>query len=261
MLVTADIGNTESVFGIWREKILLSVIRLPTKEIHDTKSWVNRLYHWEKELSKPDKNLTRSQFSDFVFCSVVPSVDSLIEDSIKKSGIQNIIKVTEKAKLPFEFDYESKSTLGSDRIANAAGAVSFYGENLVIVDFGTAITFCIVQNRKYKANVIAPSMRVSLNGLLANTAKLKEVELSKPKSISGKSTEEAMMAGFYYGWKGLVKEIVCEFKKQVSEKTLFIATGGISTVLDYNYEYFDIIDKNLTLRGLLAVYRYNEKLI
>ncbi|MDH5720395.1 MAG: type III pantothenate kinase [Spirochaetia bacterium] len=257
MLLTTDVGNTDTVLGIWEDKRLLSVSRFQTKPDRKKNEWRDILIKCQNDIKIRYAQDKERKFTEFIYGSVVPSVDNVLEEAVKSLKFQKIKRIDSKIKLPFRHKDIEISKLGADRIANMAAGVSLYSENIIIADFGTAITFCLILNKEYKGGVIAPSLRVSLNGLISHTAKLPFVKPEKLIEIPGKTTEQSLQMGLQIGWRGLVKEIIFELKKRASKDTICVATGGISENLDYLYENFDVIDKNLTLRGLMLLYSNN----
>ncbi|MDH5716144.1 MAG: type III pantothenate kinase [Spirochaetia bacterium] len=255
MILTIDIGNTDTIFAFWEKNSIINSFRVNTKSKNIINDCENNLVKYKNKSLICDRA---------IYCSVVPSLNNKIEKILKEFGIKNIFILNLKLEMPYEFNYQNKETLGADRLANAAGAVLNYGKNVIIVDFGTAITFCLIVDSVYQGGLITPGIKIALDSLVEKTAALKKIEIENQKNILGKSTELAMKSGLYYGWKGLVKEIIQEIKNYVKihhknqeDKLILIATGGISENLYFIQEIFDIIDKNLTLRGLLFLYHKN----
>ncbi|RME88841.1 MAG: type III pantothenate kinase, partial [Candidatus Hydrogenedentota bacterium] len=142
VILAADVGNTDAVFGLIENGVILQSFRLKSKIPRTS----DELDHFLKAYQKADR---------LVFCSVVPEWSELLQEYALQNGI-SILEVRHNIQLPFQFDYDSPETLGHDRIANAAAAVEIYGENIIVVDFGTAITFCSICNRMYKGGCIIP---------------------------------------------------------------------------------------------------------
>ena len=253
MILTADIGNTNSVFGIWDQHNLVSSCRLSTDKNRTAFEWAQLLKGWA-EFKDPHR-------LQAIYASVVPSVNTALEECFDLLQIKKCARLAHDMRFPFTFDYEQYPTLGADRLANAAAGVLYYGDNLIIVDFGTAITFCLITGKVYRGGVIAPGIHSSLDALFRHTAKLPEISFYPVKTVLGKSTVLSIEAGAYFGYKGLIREILGELKKtdearavrERDQKLLVVSTGGISESLDFSGEFFDIVDKNLTLRGLMGL--------
>jgi len=206
------------------------------------------LREWLGVIGMDAKKIQRS-----ALCSVVPAVQSAFSESLEK--ISNVAPriVNAESKLNFGFNYPNHTTLGADRIANLIAARHFFGENLIIADFGTAITFCVLTDSKFIGGVISPGIASSLEALFAKAAKLPKIIFRNNGIAIGKSTIQSIEIGAYLGWKGLIRETLTEIKSELPEngaRHTVIATGGISENLDFAQEFFDVVDKNLTLRGL-----------
>jgi len=265
-MLTIDIGNTHTVFGLWsaesqksKSRNLVSTCRLSTDTNRTACEWYYFLSQWVNNTTKIHKNKIKIA----IYSSVVPTVSAVLEKTYKLLKINQTIRVDHQSEnLPFQFEYENYKTLGADRIANTIAGIELYGENLIIVDFGTAITFCLIVNKKYYGGVIAPGFHSALKSLSQNTAKLPEIRFQSKTDVLGKSTVESIEAGSYFGWKGLIKEILFELKNHKivkQNKIKVIATGGISDSLGFAHSIFDVIDKNLTLKGLLKYYELTQE--
>lgn len=257
MLITADVGNTQSVFGTWLGKNLLSKSRFSTAAERTGTEWYLLL---KDALNLPYNENSRQV--NAIYASVVPRVNSALEEAFKKLQVHHVEQVNRDMNLPFTFNYDGADTLGADRLANAAAGVEVYGDDLIIVDFGTAITFCLVLNRVYVGGVIAPGISSAMQALFSKAAKLPEIDLALPRVFPGTNTVNSIAAGAYYAMKGLVREIVSNLlnkAKKENSDPLVIATGGISESLGFAHEFFDVVDQHLTLRGLQILHRDNTR--
>lgn len=156
--------------------------------------------------------------------------------------------------------------MGADRIVNAVAAYSKYGGPLVVIDFGTATTFCAVsENEEYLGGTIAPGLKISSEALFEKTAKLPKVELEEPGHTICRNTIQSMQSGLVYGHVGMVDFVVRKMKEELRECTksgkepLVIATGGLATLIDQESSCIDYVDKMLTLEGLEIIYRKNKR--
>jgi len=155
--------------------------------------------------------------------------------------------------------YENPREVGADRIVNAVAGYETYGGPLIIVDFGTATTFCAVSERgEYLGGAIAPGMGISTEALFARAAKLPRVEISKPPSVIGKTTIYSMQSGIFYGFVGQVDEIVRRMKAEMKGEPTVIATGGLADLIFTESKTVDKVDHMLTLTGLRIVYERNK---
>ena len=156
--------------------------------------------------------------------------------------------------------------MGADRIVNAVAAYSKYGGPLVVIDFGTATTFCAIsENEEYLGGTIAPGLKISSEALFEKTAKLPKVELEEPGHTICRNTIQSMQSGLVYGHVGMVDFVVRKMKEELRECTksgkepLVIATGGLATLIDQESSCIDYVDKMLTLEGLEIIYRKNKR--
>lgn len=197
------------------------------------------------------------RFDAVVMSSVVPMKGELIARTL---GDWPLIKVGAKTKLGVGIDYPQPKSIGADRLANAAVAVPFFGAPVVVVDFGTAVTFDIVDRRKnYVGGVIAPGLEAMTDYLHQRTAQLPKITLLEPPSVIGKSTRHAMLAGAVFGYRGLVREILTEIRAELGVRKLkVVATGGYAELIAAGVEEIDEVHPNLTLEGLRLIAGLNR---
>lgn len=158
--------------------------------------------------------------------------------------------------------YDNPKEVGSDRIVNAAAAYHIYGGPVVIVDLGTATTFCVVSEKGvYRGGVIAPGMALSAEALVQRAAKLPEVALKRPTQVIGNDTVGSMQSGFFFGTVGLINEIVERIHTEIGGKTLVIATGGLAALVAGDCKSISKIRPTLTLEGLMIIYGMNASLL
>jgi type III pantothenate kinase len=190
--------------------------------------------------------------------SVVPAKNSAI---LRAAGKMDVIWLDWKLKLGVEIDYPTPRSIGADRLANAAAVTALYGYPAVVVDFGTAVTFDIVSERRaYIGGVIAPGLEAMTNFLYQRTALLPKLSLKEPPRAIGKSTIEAMLSGAVFGYRGLVREILARIKAEQSsrKKVHVVATGGYARLIARRLPEIDVVHPNLTLEGLRIVANLND---
>jgi type III pantothenate kinase len=231
-----NINNSFSKAAVWQDGQLKLLGRQPSSKVTTThfERWIQR--------SAPDQ---------IVLCSVVPEVNRRLPP---KSAIP-VHAITHKSPLGIRINFPRPASIGADRLANAAAVNACYSVPAVVIDYGTAVTFDIIsKNGEYLGGVITPGMRVFRDYLAERTALLPRIHLSQPEHVIGKSTREAMRAGAYYGYRGLVREILAEIKRELGAKRLAIlATGGDSDLFTHEDNLFDIHDPDLSFKGMSVV--------
>ncbi|MCL6560372.1 MAG: type III pantothenate kinase, partial [Firmicutes bacterium] len=194
-----------------------------------------------------------------IISSVVPPLNFTLEQMSRKFFNLTPLVVGPGIKTGLSIKYENPREVGADRIVNAVAGYNRYGGPLVIVDFGTATTFCAISARgDYLGGAIAPGIGISTEALFARAAKLPRVEVVRPSSVIGKNTVASMQSGIYYGFVGQVQEIVQRIKKELGEDTKAIATGGLAQLIARETTSIDHVDPFLTLTGLRLIYEKNQ---
>ncbi len=200
------------------------------------------------------KNILRSwEWKTAVLCSVVPEAGERIAEFLAPKPV---LRVTAKLKLGVGIDYPKPLTIGADRLANAAGAWARYGGPVVVVDFGTAVSFDVVSAEgKYVGGVIAPGLEAMTDYLNVRTALLPKISLIEPPSAIGKSTKHAMLAGAVYGYRGLVRQILKEIGKELGtpHNLPVVATGGYAELIAAGLPEIRAVQEDLTLDGLRII--------
>jgi len=242
MLLAIDIGNTSIYNGVFDNKVLKKTFRIPAYSGSLIKKYKARL--------KP----YAGNIDSVIITSVVPLVLKKTEMAIKKTINKNCIVVGRDADSGVRNLYKNPKQVGADRLVNARAAYELYGGECVIVDFGTAITIDIInKKRQYLGGVIAPGPGISLWALTEKTALLPKVTIKKPKGILGRETKESMVIGIVYGFGSLCDGIVGKLKKRYCKNSKVIITGGFSRLIGPYCESADIIDPELTLKGLRII--------
>lgn len=250
MTLLIDVGNTNVTIGVYGEKSILASWRMTTNR-DQTSDEIGMIMCNYFMLGGIDV----SQIDGVIISSVVPPVMYSLVHAIKKYiGVEPII-VSSSSKLGIKVHYDNPREVGADRLVNAVAAVKKYKPPLIIIDFGTATTFCAVnENCEYLGGVILPGIKISLNALVERTAKLPKIEIVKPEHVIGKNTVESMQAGMYYGYAGSVDNIVCKMKESLGASTTVLATGGLARMIAGEAHTIDVIDSDLTLEGLKIIY-------
>ncbi|WP_373897397.1 type III pantothenate kinase [Haloimpatiens sp. FM7315] len=259
MILVLDIGNTNIVIGVYLGNDLIAEWRLST----DSKRTADEYGIQVKELFDLN-NLKIADVKGVIISSVVPNIMYSLEHMVRKYFKTEAIVVGPGVKTGINIKYDNPKEVGADRIVNAVGAHELYKKPLILIDFGTATTFCIVaENGDYLGGVICPGMKIASDALFEKAAKLPRVELVKPSSIICKNTVTSMQAGIVYGYIGQVDYIVNKIKLEMAtlgeKEPLVVATGGLSKLIYGESKTIDIINPILTLQGLKIIYEKNIK--
>jgi len=247
-LIVFDIGNTNITFGSFNGRKLDFYQSIPTQKAKSDFSII---------LSSLKKNKIK-QVDGIVISNVVPPLDRYFKEFFQKHLSKNLLFVNYKNS-GLKVLYRNPREIGADRIANAVAGYEIYKRPLIIIDFGTAITFdCVDSSGRYLGGIILPGIRISAQALAEKTAKLPYVEVSEPESLIGRSTKECISSGIYYGTIGAVKEIIFYLKKQMGKGVMVIATGGDAGMF---MKRIPEIKKNIpkiTLYGLKIIWEKNR---
>ncbi|MDR0570104.1 MAG: type III pantothenate kinase [Clostridiales Family XIII bacterium] len=260
MLLAFDVGNSNIVMGIFENGKLIQDWRLET---HNNKSAdeygmvINQLLDYE--------GLDAGAVKDVIISTVVPSSLYTLQHLSVKYFNKRALVIGPGVKTGLIVKYDNPKQVGADRIVNAVAALSKYGGPLIIVDLGTATTFCAVSDKwEYLGGSIAPGLKISSDALFEKTAKLPRVELEEPGHVICRNTIESMQSGLVYGHMGMVDYIVKKMKKELAKYVgearpiKVIATGGVANMIDNGIDCIDIVDKQLTLEGLQLIYEKNK---
>ena len=262
MLLAFDVGNTNIVMGVFDDGKMITSWRLETdynKSADEYGMIVNQLFSYEV--------LKVTDVKDVIISTVVPSVLYTLQHLSQKYFHRRAIVIGPGIKTGLVIKYDNPKQVGSDRIVNAVAAHAKYSGPLIIIDFGTATTFCAISaEAEYLGGTIAPGLKISSEALFEKTAKLPKVELEEPGHVICRNTINSMQSGLVYGHMGMVDYVVRKMKKELQEyegsecEVKVIATGGLAALIDAGIDCIDHVDKMLTLEGLRLIYEKNRKL-
>lgn len=254
MILAIDVGNTHIVLGALNHKQLLGHWRLSTDRLRTADEYGVLL----KEMFKLS-GLEMSEVQAIIMASVVPPINITLETMAQKYFGLTILQVGPGIKTGISIKIESPRELGADRIVNAVAGYAQYGGPLIIVDFGTATTFCCINEKgEYLGGAIAPGIAISTEALFQRAAKLPRVEMIKPASVIGRNTISSMQSGIIFGFAGQVDAIVGKMQQELGGKAKVIATGGLASVMAEETHCIDKVDPILTLTGLQIIYERNQ---
>ncbi len=253
MLLAIDVGNTHIMLGVYREENILVYWRLATRK----ESTEDELGMVIKDLLH-NSRINLSDISLVAISSVVPPLMYSLERMANKYFNLEPLVVGPGIKTGLNIVTDNPREVGADRIVNAVAAYNLYDGPLIIVDFGTATTFCAVsKNGEYLGGVIAPGIGISLEALFDKAAKLPRVEIIKPLQVIGKDTVSSMQSGIVFGYVGQVDGIVRRMMKEFPEEPKVIATGGFAPMIARESETIYKVNSLLTLEGLRIISRMN----
>lgn len=253
MLLAVDVGNTNIVFALYDGATQKGMWRCMTDSGRTSDEYLAFLsQHFEL------KNVKISDVTDVIVSSVVPDVDFAIRKLCQDGfSTKPIFVGKDTGSLGIEIKIDRPSELGADRLVNTFAVHKEYKCAAIVLDFGTATTFDIVdKDGNFCGGVIAPGPNLSLEALHLAAAKLPSVAVKKPKSALATNTVDAMQSGIFWGYVGLVEKILEKLISELGERPKIIATGGLSNLFRHDIPSIDIIDEDLTLKGLLSIYQH-----
>ncbi|MDY4976857.1 MAG: type III pantothenate kinase [Clostridia bacterium] len=251
MLLLVDVGNTNIVFGIYDRDHLVSSWRMSTRIDRSLDEMGMQILQFLKL-----KEVKTEEIEDIIMASVVPQIMYPLCKALKSYVGREPIVVDGNTDLGMKNKYDNPREVGADRLVNAVAAKALYGTPCIIVDFGTATTFCAVDKAgDYLGGSILPGIKISLDALFSKTAKLPKIEIEDPGRLIGTNTIASMQSGIFYGYVGSVDYIVMEMAKELGGQDVkVIATGGLSSLISTKSKTIQTIDRKLTLTGLKLIY-------
>ncbi|MGA9451631.1 MAG: type III pantothenate kinase [Verrucomicrobiia bacterium] len=249
MLLLFDIGNTNTHLGLANDRRVVKNTNMPTS-----------LWFRGAAGMLVKKFVGRASLEGVALCSVVPRATPHVRKTVRRFWDLNAFELTPKTLRGIGIDYPKPDTIGQDRLANAVAARKRFGAPAVVVDFGTAVTFDVVNRAgNYAGGIIAPGLAAMTDYLHERTALLPRIKIREVRTAVGRSTEQAMLVGAVHGYRGLVRELIAELKRELKVKRLpVVATGGYAGLIAARLPEISAVEPNLTLEGLRLVWRALE---
>lgn len=249
MLLAIDAGNTNLVFALVDGREIKTRWRIatdPRRTADEYAVWLHQLLELE--------GYGRGDIDKVIIGTVVPrALHNLEVLSGKYFGVTPLVAGQGEAAWPIALDVEEPRSVGADRALNAIAAHAKHPHDLIVIDFGTATTFDVVDfSGAYKGGIIAPGINLSLDALVSAAAKLPRIAIAAPhdESVVGRTTETQMLIGVYWGYVAMIEGLVARLKAEIGRPVKVVATGGLAILFDKNTDAFDVIEPDLTIQGL-----------
>ena len=248
MILLFDIGNTNTHVGLANNRRVLRRTEIPTDALSNSPT--------KRRLSR---FVGKARVEGIAICSVVPRATPQVRTLARQLWNRNALVLTPKNLRGLGIDYPKPETIGPDRLANAVAAHHRFGAPAIVVDFGTAVTFDVVNSQgNYAGGIIAPGVAAMTDYLHEKTALLPRVSIREPREVVGKSTQQAMLAGAVFGYRGLIRGLLLGLKRELKVSRLpVVATGGCARLIASKMPEIDTVDPLLTLDGLRLVWLAN----
>jgi type III pantothenate kinase len=259
MLLAIDAGNTNLVFALVEDGVIRARWRIAT----DPRRTADQYAVWLHQLLQLE-GYERSAVTGVIIGTVVPrALHNLEVLSVKYFGVEPLIAGQDAAEWGIELDVAEPRTVGADRVLNAIAAHAIHEGDLIVIDFGTATTFDVIDySGAYKGGIIAPGINLSLDALVTAAAKLPRIAIEAPQddlSVIGRTTEDQMHIGIYWGYVAMMEGLVARMKAEIGRPVKVISTGGLATLFDRHTDIFDSIEPDLTIQGLSLLYKRTQK--
>ncbi|HEY0012954.1 MAG TPA: type III pantothenate kinase [Allosphingosinicella sp.] len=254
MLLAIDAGNTNIVFALLEDGVIRARWRIAT----DPRRTADQYAVWLHQLLELE-GFTRADVDAVILGTVVPRATHNLEVlATKYFGVEPLIAGQGAAEWGIELDVAEPRTVGADRVLNAIAAHAIHEGDLIVIDFGTATTFDVVDfSGAYKGGIIAPGINLSLDALVAAAAKLPRIAIEAPAgtSVIGRTTEDQMHIGIYWGYVAMIEGLIARMKAEIGRPVTIVSTGGLAILFDEHSAVFDAIEPDLTIQGLAMLHK------
>lgn len=254
MLLVIDVGNTNIVLGIFKDQELVDHWRVSTDRLRTTDEYgvlIRHLFYLN--------GVNSEEIDAIIISSVVPPVMPTFERMCQRYFGLTPLVIGPGVKTGMDIKYDNPREVGADRIVNAVAAYEKFGGPVIIIDFGTATTFCAVDKKgTYLGGAICPGIGISTDALVQRTAKLPRIEVVQAEKVICRNTVESMQAGVFYGFVGQVDGIVTRMRRELGCKAKVVATGGLAVIVAPATDAIDVVEPMLTLEGLKIIYDRNN---
>ncbi len=257
MLLAIDAGNTNTVFAIIADDgAVVGRWRITTSPDRTADEYVV----WLNQLMQIDGGYASKDIKGVIISTVVPqALFALSLLARRYFGVEPLVIGEPGVDLGVDIRVDRPQEVGADRLVNSVGAHVTYGGPMIVIDFGTATTFDIVgKDGAYEGGVIAPGINLSLEALHSAAAKLPRIAIEKPAQVIGKSTVPCMQSGVFWGYVGLIEGLVARIRDEYGAPLSIVGTGGLATPLATGTDLLETVDTDLTIKGLVAIYRHNR---
>ncbi|MEE1079227.1 MAG: type III pantothenate kinase [Agathobacter sp.] len=256
MILTIDAGNTNITCGVFDHDEVIASFRLTTKMPRTSDEYATMLGTLLEH-----NDIHMADIKDAIICSVVPNIMHALQGALIKYFKINPIVVEAGIKTGIRIVTPNPQQIGADRIVDAVAGYELYGGPVLVIDFGTATTYDLIdESGAFLGGITAPGIRISAKALWEDAAKLPEIEIKKPEKILGKDTISSMQSGLVYGQIGQTEYIIQKVKEEMGLKEMkVVVTGGLGRIIASETDLIDVYDPNLTLKGIYLVYKKQNR--